>query len=56
MFCDACSMTAIPDNDACYSRSTETLLSSVIARIHSILEHTRIEEGRDLYPGPGYSA
>lgn len=49
-------MTAIPDNDYCYSRDSQTLLSAVKARIEGLLAHARIEEGRDLFPGPGYSA
>ncbi|GAA5834270.1 hypothetical protein JCM3766R1_004507 [Sporobolomyces carnicolor] len=49
-------MTAIPDNDYCYQRESATLLSAVIARIQGVLAHTRIDEGRDLFPGPGYSA
>ncbi|GAA5988784.1 hypothetical protein JCM5350_002939 [Sporobolomyces pararoseus] len=49
-------MTARPDKDWCYSRESQTLLSAVKARIDGLLAHTRIEEGRDLFPGPGYSA
>ncbi|GAA6023780.1 hypothetical protein JCM11491_006863 [Sporobolomyces phaffii] len=49
-------MTAIPDDDVCYERESATLLSAVRARIAGLLAHTRIDQGRDLFPGPGYSA
>ncbi|GAA5872204.1 hypothetical protein JCM16303_001013 [Sporobolomyces ruberrimus] len=49
-------MTAIPDDDICYKRESGTLLSAVKARIEGLLAHTRIQEGRDLFPGPGYAA
>ncbi|GAA5901246.1 uncharacterized protein JCM6883_000152 [Sporobolomyces salmoneus] len=49
-------MTAIPDNDFCYDRESATLLSAVKARIEGILNHDRLDHGRDLFPGPGYAA
>ncbi|GAA5926538.1 uncharacterized protein JCM15063_000303 [Sporobolomyces koalae] len=49
-------MTAHPDTDSCYDRQSETLLSSVKARLEGLLQHSRLHEGRDLFPGPGYSA
>ncbi|GAA5985510.1 hypothetical protein JCM5350_004022 [Sporobolomyces pararoseus] len=49
-------MTQHADDANCYKRESGTLLSAVKARIEGLLEHNRLGQGRDLFPGPGYSS
>ncbi|GAA5926530.1 uncharacterized protein JCM15063_000301 [Sporobolomyces koalae] len=49
-------MTQHADDDSCYSRESGTLLSAVKARIDGLLAHSRLHEGRDLFPGPGFAS
>jgi len=42
--------------DVCYNRESGTLLSAVKARVEGILQHNRLGQGRDLFPGPGYAS
>ncbi|GAA5918151.1 hypothetical protein JCM6882_007292, partial [Rhodosporidiobolus microsporus] len=42
------------DDDTCWNDDSGTAVSAVRRRIRQVLEHLPLEDGHDLFPGPGY--
>ncbi|BGP12157.1 hypothetical protein JCM10213_004722 [Rhodosporidiobolus nylandii] len=42
------------DTDKCWDPDSGTPLSALVKRVKQVLEHLPLEDGHDLFPGPGY--
>ncbi|GAA5827997.1 hypothetical protein JCM11251_005683 [Rhodosporidiobolus azoricus] len=42
------------DDDSCWEPDSGTALSALAKRVKQVLEHLPLEDGHDLFPGPGF--